>query len=404
MLLKDTLIQVLQSAAHPIIPRLEVPRGLHGQLPESAPEAVIFKGVRRSGKSTLMLQEMRTREHTLFCNFEDTRLFGFSAEDFPRFIECVEELIDGPANLFLDEIQEVERWEQLVRALLDRGHHVWATGSNASLLSRDVGAKLTGRHRSFAIFPFNYSEYLAFRQKPVGPDSLGAFLEEGGFPGFLEYGDVVRLQELLRDVIQRDIALRHELRETRHLMNLCLFLIAHSGQPFSQQKLSRILQIPSAGQVGNYLEYLDDAYLLLGLPKKSHSFKKRVVAPKKYYPIDNGLARANSPQTTPDRGRRLENQVFLALRQAGIEVAYDAETDLWECDFVTENEAIQVCWQLTEENRQREIEGLRQASHRAQGKIERCRILTFDQADRIETEGVTVQVQPTWEWLLEMGL
>lgn len=399
MLLKETLTQVLRSAMFPRPPRIEVKRKLLSQLPANTPEAIILKGVRRCGKSTLMLQQLRARPNSFFCNFEDTRLFGFSAEDFSRFIECVESLAGGPGDLFLDEIQEIDRWELLVRALLDRRHRVWATGSNASLLSREVGAKLTGRHRSFSIFPFSYGEYLDFRQAAVGSESLASFLEDGGFPGFLEYGDPIRLQTLLRDIIERDIAIRHDLRETRHLMNLCLFLIAHSGQPFSLQKLSRQLQIPSAGQVGNYLEYLEDAYLLLSLPKASYSFKKRVVAPKKYYPIDNGLARANSPQATPDRGRRLENQVFLALRQAGKDPAYDAEKDSWECDFVFEDQALQVCWTLTEENRHREIRGLLGAIRRAPGKIKQARILTFDQSDDFKVEGLPIEVLPVWKWL-----
>ncbi len=242
-----------------------------------------------------------------------------------------------------------------------------------------------------------------FANRAPGPESFASFLSDGGFPGFLEQGDPIRLQSLLRDIVERDIAIRHDLRETRHLMNLCLFLIAHSGQAFSQQKLSRLLQIPSAGQVGNYLEYLEDAYLLLSLPKASYSFKKRVVAPKKYYPIDNGLAHVNNPQATPDRGRRLENQVFLALRQAGKDIAYDGEKDAWECDFVFEDQAIQVCWQLTEENRPREIRGLKEAVRRAQGRIQEARILTFDQSDHIEEDGLRIPIQPVWEWLGTAG-
>lgn len=100
-------------------------------------EAFILKGVRRSGKSTLLLQQMQRGRDGVFCNFEDTRLFGFSADDFTRFIECVETVFPTPSAVFLDEVQEVDQWERLVRALLDRGHLVWVSGSNASLLTRD---------------------------------------------------------------------------------------------------------------------------------------------------------------------------------------------------------------------------------------------------------------------------
>ena len=101
-------------------------------------------------------------------------------------------------------------------------------------------------------------------------------------------------------------AVRHGLRETRHVTNLALFLLANTGQPMSMQRLTKSLAIPTVGQTSRYLEYLEDAYVLFGLPRFSASFKQRVVTPNKYYAIDNGLRRANSPQTTPDVGHRLE--------------------------------------------------------------------------------------------------
>jgi predicted AAA+ superfamily ATPase len=95
---------------------------------------------------------------------------------------------------------------------------------------------------------------------------------------------------------------------------------------------------PSVAQTSRYVEYLEDAYVLLGLPKFSSSFKKRVVAPNKYYAVDNGLRRAVSPQFTPDLGHRLENAVFLSLRRRGRSVCYAGEKDSWECDFVTDRD------------------------------------------------------------------
>jgi predicted AAA+ superfamily ATPase len=282
---------------------------------------------------------------------------------------------------------------------LDKGHSVWVSGSNASLLTREVGAKLTGRHRSFEIFPFDYGEFLKFRKLKANASSLDKFMRDGGFPGFLADGDGILLQTLLRDIVQRDIALRHGLRETRHLMNLVLFLLAHTGQPFSLQKLSKVLQIPSVNQTGTYLEYLEDAYILQSLAKHSYSFKKRIVTPRKYYAVDNGLAAANNPQSTPDRGRRLENQVFLALRQRGIQASYDSETDLWECDFVYDETALQVCLELNDSNRQREINGLLQAIRKSKGRLKNAVILTLNQSDQLEADGQLISIQPAWKWL-----
>ena len=113
------------------------------------------------------------------------------------------------------------------------------------------------------------------------------------------------LQALLRDVIQRDVAARHGLRETRHVMNLALFLLANTGQPLSFQTLTKNLAVPTVGQTSRYVEHLKDAYLLFSVPRYSSSVKQRIVAPAKYYAIDNGLRRATSGHGPPDLGHRL---------------------------------------------------------------------------------------------------
>jgi predicted AAA+ superfamily ATPase len=402
VILRDTLAAVLADQRPSGTPGKEVARELAQALPGRSTQALVLTGVRRAGKSTLQAQLMKARGAAFYCNLEDTRLFELSARDFPNFLAIVDELAPEPAAVFLDEVQELAEWQRLVRTLLDRGRIVCITGSNASLLGRELGAKLTGRHLSFEVFPFSYSEYLAFRQRSAGADSFVAFLDEGGFPAFLRQRDPHILQELLRDVVQRDIAVRHRLRETRHVMNLALFLLANTGQPFSRHSLTRSLAIPTVPQTSRYLEYLEDAYLVFAVPKFSPSFKKRIVTPSKYYAIDNGLRRFNSPQLTPDLGHRLENAVFLALRRRGgrESVTYAAETNAWECDFVTRSEAIQVCTELTGQNRDREIRGVLKGAA-LPGK-RRPLILTLDQTDRIEVESTAIEVQPAWAWIASL--
>jgi predicted AAA+ superfamily ATPase len=343
---------------------------------------------------------MRQHEAPFYCNLEDTRLYGFAPPDFPTFLSVLEEVARKDAPVFLDEVQEVPEWQRLVRSLLDRGWTVCVTGSNASLLGRELGAKLTGRHLSFEVFPFSFGEYLAYSRLSSGAAALASYLDEGGFPGYLRERRAQVLEELLRDIIERDIAIRHGLRETRHVMNLALFLLAHTGQPFSFQGLTKGLAVPTVAQTSRYVGYLQDAYLLLELAQFSPSFKKRVIAPKKYYAVDNGLRRATSPQKTPDTGRRLENAVFLALRRERTSAAYAGVKDSWECDFITDREAIQVCLELTPDNRDREINGLLEAL-RLPGNRRRPLLLTLDQRDRIKIDGTAIEVQPAWEWLAQ---
>jgi predicted AAA+ superfamily ATPase len=319
-------------------------------------------------------------------------------QDFPLFLSLIEEFAPKKAAVFLDEVQEIDEWQRLVRSILDRGRSACITGSNASLLGRELGAKLTGRQQTFEVFPFSYSEYLAYRRRKPGPASLTGFLDDGGFPAYLREGDSRILQELLRDIVQRDIAARYGLRETRHVMNLALFLLANTGQPFSMQGLTKSLAIPAVAQTSRYLEFLEDAYLLFAVPRFSPSFKQRVVTPSKYYAVDNGLRRANSPQTSPDLGHRLENAVFLALRRRGENIAYAGEKNVWECDFITESVAIQVCGELRPFNQDRELRGVIRGAGLPGGK-RRPLILTAGQRDRLSSNGLAVEVQPAWEWL-----
>ena len=344
----------------------------------------------------LQAQLMRSHAGALYVNMEDTRLFGISPEDFPALQEVIGELA-GDHAVFLDEIQELQEWPRLVRSLLDRGHTLCVTGSNASLLGREVGAKLTGRHKSFEVFPFSYSEYLEFTAGKRSANTLAAYLDNGGFPGFLREFDPQLLQQLLRDIVERDIAQRYHLREARHVMNLALFLFANTGQPLSFHSLTKSLAIPTVHQTSRYIEFLKDAYLIFSVPKFSASFKKRVVAPNKYYAIDNGLRRVNSPNLTPDTGHRLENAVFLSLREHGVKPCYAGEKDLWECDFVTDDLAIQVCANLTPFNRDRRSRGcVVRALFEGRGK---GIIITVDQRDALTVDGTKVNVVPAWDWL-----
>lgn len=397
MLLRSTLESVLRDPFVAPPPGHEVPRELAADVTLRPSHATVLTGVRRCGKSTLQAQLMRRAKRAFYCNFEDTRLFGMGPADFPAFLSVLDEVADPRSAVFLDEVQEVPEWQRLVRALLDRGKTVCVTGSNASLLGRELGTRLTGRHLSFEVFPFSYAEYLAFNRLGPGAASMRAFLNDGGFPSFSSERQDLVLQALLRDIVQRDVAARHGLRETRHVMNLALFLLANTGQPHSFQTLTKNLAVPTVGQTSRYVEHLKDAYLFSAVPKFSASFKQRVVAPAKYYAIDNGLRRANSPHGQPDLGHRLENAVAIHLRRKTRDVFYAGERGLWECDFIIPGAAIQVCLELTPSNRARELRGVIEGT-RLRGR-RRAIVVTFDQADRLVEDDVEIEVVPAWQWM-----
>jgi predicted AAA+ superfamily ATPase len=406
MLLRETLSAALVSPVVPPIAKPEVARHFRPSW-KTGPgtHALVLTGVRRCGKSTLQDQLRRSlggRSVTL--NLEDTRLYGMGPEDFSTLISLLD-TAHPKAAVYLDEVQEVPEWQRLVRALLDGGRRVCVTGSNASLLGREMGSKLTGRHLSHEVYPFSFHEFLEFTGQAAGAKALEDYLRRGGFAGALQSGREtghLLLQELLRDVVQRDIVTRHALRSSRPLMMLALHLLAHPGHPLSLQALAKGLGLPSVAQTGRMVEYLQDAWLLLSVPRFSTSFKQRVTSPPKYYAVDTGLASANSPNPTPDLGRKLENAVLLALRRMGASPTFAAEPHLWECDFVTRDLAIQCCARLTPENRAREVRGLLEAVKLPGGNPKKNRellLLTLDQEDSLIEQGCSIRVLPAWKWL-----
>jgi hypothetical protein len=403
VLLRDTLRSVLASpatgAAEGEVRRLARPAWPKGL----SSHVLVLTGVRRSGKSTLQRQIRREiGGASIALDLEDPRLYGLGAEDFATLLSVLD--ADHPgASVYLDEVQEVPEWPRLVRSLLDSGRRVCVTGSTASLLGRELGSKLTGRHLPHEVYPFSYREFLELTGQEPGAASLEDHLRRGGFAGALRAGPGpggVLVRELLRDVVHRDIVTRRALRSARPLMVLALHLLAHPGQPLSLQALAGGLGLPSVAQTGRLVEYLQDAWLALAVPRFFPSFRRRVTSPPKYYAVDTGLAAACSPNPTPDLGRRLENAVLLALRRRGAAPAFAAAPHEWECDFVTEDLAIQCCARLTPENRERELRGLLRAAELPGRAEERdLLIVTLDQEDSLREDGRRITVVPAWKWL-----
>lgn len=406
MLLRETLQAVMAKPGGMGVADHEVVRHFQPAWKAAmASHALALTGVRRCGKSTLQGQIRRgIKGASVTINLEDTRLYGFGPEDFATVLSILD--ADHPkAAIYLDEVQEVPEWQRLVRALLDSGRRVCLTGSNASLLGREMGSKLTGRHLSHEVYPFSFQEFLEFTGQKAGASSLEDYLMRGGFAGALRAGPDqggVLLRELLRDVVHRDIVTRHALRTARPLMTLALHLLAHPGQPLSLQALSKGLGLPSVAHTGRMAEYLQDSWLMLTLPRFSASFKQRVTSPPKYYAVDTGLAAANTPNPTPDLGRKLENAVLLTLRRMGAAATFAAAPHEWECDFVTAGLAIQCCARLTPENRQRELRGLIQAATLPGSTKNRGRellVITLDQEDALTEHDHPIRVIPAWKWL-----
>jgi uncharacterized protein len=398
MLLKETLVTCVLDQRNNLHHQITgVGRKLALDVKLSSSYITIITGIRRCGKSTLMAQLMKKyKDEFAYFNFEDPRVFGFELHDFQK----LEEVLGNKKYFFFDEIQNIAQWELYVRRLHDRNKIICITGSNASLLSKELGTRLTGRNIQKELFPFDFTEFCKFKKLKSNPASLDRYLLEGGFPAFLENTDVNYLQQLLRDILYRDIIVRYGVRNAKLLEQLTLYLLSNVGKEYSLNGLKKIFNIGSANSVSDYISWFEDTYLMFSLPKFSWSLKSVAVNPKKIYGIDSGFIRANSHSFSSDNGRFLENAVYLHLRRSYKDLYYFKEKG--ECDFVVKDrnkvtQVIQVCYEMNDENKLRELNGLMEAMDYF--NLNEGFIISRKQKDDFIIGTKKIKIVPAYDWL-----
>ena len=360
---------------------------------------LIITGIRRCGKSTLMQQLISQLNRSVaFFNFEDPRIFGFETTDFVKLDEVIG---DNSLYYFFDEIQNVDSWEIYIRNLHDKQKVICVTGSNASLLSRELGTKLTGRNIQIELLPFSFKEYLSFKKIKAEAATFEQYLFEGGFPDYLKTANKEVLQQLFKDIVYRDIIVRHSVRNDKVLMSIALYLISNVGKEFSFTNIKNTFGVGSVNTVIDYISWFEDSYLLFTVPKFSWSLKSVAINPKKVYVIDTGFGDANSLSFSNDTGRLFENAVYLQLRRTYKELYYFREKG--ECDFVVKESnkvtnAIQVCTELSQETLPRELNGLVEAL--TFFDLEEGIIITMNQEDEIVQDEKKIHVIPAWKWFI----
>lgn len=362
------------------------------QIPIVNSFATIITGIRRCGKSTLLLQLLRRDyQNAIYLNFDDIRLSGFETADFTRLHKEIERR--EIRVLFFDEVQVIENWEKFINQLLREGYKVFITGSNASMFSVELGTHLTGRHLSMELFPFSYSEFIRFKKLNNDENAVIDYLKTGGIPEYVKSDVSYVLNALVDDILMRDIAIRHSVRDVNSLRQLTAYLITNIGNLVSANKLSGMFDIKSPATFLEYFSFLKDAYLLDFIPMFSHSLKIQARNPKKVYVTDMGLYTENALSTSDNMGRRLENLVFLHLRRRYKHIFY--YKDRGECDFIaieknTVKEAIQVCLTITNENFDREYNGLLEAVQNL--GLKQGTIVTLNQSDTFEKDGIIIRM------------
>lgn len=379
---------------------------------KATPFPVVISGLRRAGKSTLLSQLAQAfypDKEYFFVNFEDERFLSFTVADFSKLHELLIELFGDKKIFLLDEIQNIEGWERFVNRMAASGYKFYITGSNASLLSKELGTKLTGRYLPVELFPFSFREYLQFKKitlpdlkrlttvkRGILKNAFLSYLNKGGIPQALQYPQLPIHKTLYDDIINRDVAGRYKITDLKSLKELAFYLFGNISSLVSYNKLKALLQLGSVNTVSSYIDYLSTAWLIFAINRYAFSIKQQQIANKKIYSIDTGLTKSVAFSFSEDKGRFLENTVFLQLRRLyGEDIYYYKTKKGKEVDFYLPKKKtfIQVSQNLADpQTREREKLALFEAMQEV--KESNGFIITEDEKEN--------SVVPVYEWLLDV--
>lgn len=398
-------------------------------------EVVVVSGVRRSGKSTLLVQFCKSlinagtrKEDVLIVNMEDPRFKNPSLGLLNEIYEAYLTELNPQKEHYvvLDEIQTVREWEKFVRYLHEnRKVHVFVTGSSSKLLGSEYSTVLAGRHVDLNVYPLSFSEFLRFRGVFI-EDKLdivskrheikrlvSEYMKWGGFPKVALLQKEADKKELLntyfRDITIKDVVMRHKIKEVEKLEELAKYYLTNVSSLQSFNKIKNVLNA-SLDTTERFSRYLSETYMVFFASKFSFSKKEQLLNPKKAYCIDNGLRNAVGFVFSEDSGRLMENVIFLELKRRAHN---DREIFYWrgkqagkEVDFLVKEgqkvgQLIQACYDVeNEDTKKREVSALKEAME--EFGLRSGMVITWDyegEEKEAPPEGKIAYV-PLWKWLL----
>ncbi len=386
-------------------------------------EIIVLSGIRRCGKSVLLeyVRRLGKNGNDYYFNFEDERLVTFETEDFEILHQTLISLYGVQKNFYLDEIQNIPNWELFVRRMYNQGCKIYLTGSNANLLSKDLGTRLTGRYISLDIYPISFAEFsqsqAPLEHKDFSTTHIGIlkkryaeYLELGGIPAYIKNKEIEYLRALYESILYRDIVARYKIGNPEALKKLIFFLASNCGKEVTLSKLMGMVNnngamIKSRTTISDYCNYIENSFLSFFVNRYDDNLKIQQQSSRKVYFIDHALAKILGFRTSEDRGRMLENIVFIELKRRGYDVFYHKDTK--ECDFVIREgiytqQVIQVCTELSDPStKEREISGLIEAMNKFSLSI--GLIITeneeFSEVLTINDRPYKIEVMPIWKWL-----
>lgn len=382
-------------------------------------QAVI--GVRRSGKSTLCYQALHSMGvKYAYADFDDERLINLQADQLNDVLEILYKIYGDFNYLLLDEIQNVEGWHLFVNRMLRKKMHIIITGSNAKLLSSELATFLTGRNKEIPLYPFSFKEFCIMKEVDTDHRTTKAegfrraafdeYSKQGGFPELLVIEDNEGyVNTLVENILKRDIEKRFKIvykaafeQMAHHLLNVSPTIVVTTD-------LADLFHFKSEHTAKNYVDYLKQAYMLIGVQKYSPKSKQRTVQ-EKVYAVDVAMMdQRENAFAGENLGYRLETIVAVHLirkcKMEGRDVYYLNDRS-GECDFVVckgnrVEQCIQVSYDISaDKTRKREINGLLLAAK--QTKCKNLLLLTDHDSEEICQGGHSIKVQPVYEWSLEL--
>lgn len=382
--------------------------------------AQVVIGVRRSGKSTLCYNVLKAhKDKFAYVNFDDERFQDMQTSDLNTVLEVLYKVYGDFKYLFLDEIQNIDGWHLFVNRLLRQRMHIIVTGSNAKLLSGELATHLTGRNDQIELYPFSFVDWCHCKEVDLESKTTKAealrraafdeYLKQGGFPELLNAKNKTRyVGNLVNNILKRDIEQRHKIKYVEAFEQLAHHLMNIAPATIVESELASVVGIKSNHTVNNYINFLKEAYLMLGIKRFSNKSRQRVRA-EKVYPIDVALMDSRQDAFAGENvGWRLETIVYIELlrrnRSINRDVYYYKNDSGYEADFVVcrdnvVEEIYQVSYDISKEKTlKREMRGLLTAS-----KETRCNnlyLITDFQRDEVIVEDKTVHIVPAYEWLI----
>lgn len=371
----------------------------------------LITGPRRVGKSTQALLMLRNRNFA-YLNFDNQSLLD--AWDANLVMRTLDDVYPGYEYLLLDEVQNLDMWDLWVSELYRLGKNLIVTGSNAKMLSSEMATVLTGKYLQIEMLPFSLEEFfewnkldlkrLTLEQQADASVLMDDYLRNGGYPEVVASRGLTRsyLDTLFDSIVWKDVAKRHNVRNTTDLNNLAMHLVSNFCNPLSANELTEELGFSSVNTTKKFMDYLHEPYLFYYLPRYNNKLKLMKKAPRKVYVVDNGFVAAKAFSLSDNLGRLLENQVFLELTRRG----YDTDKTLFyyrsrndkEVDFVLRKgphieRLVQVCYDMrSPKTEKREVDSIIECAEEL--KCRNLVIVTNGEKRIIEKGGYEIDVLP----------